>query len=837
MPAHSIYWPLALCVTTILSRSGFSQPPPAKVQPHAAEQTQARTDQYGDPLPEGAVARMGSLRFIHGFGHISRIILSPDEKLVASQGFSMDHRLWEANTGREVPLDQRLKKSYLISIFPVKDRLIAVEVNPGRVVLRDVPEGQELQTIKIDAEPQRVSISPDGQTLFWCVPGQQGDGSPALGFCNLSTGKLSKLVRVKSTPLAYSFRFSADGRTLAGQKDDQSIDVWDVPSATIKLSLPPSAAPNLGVLALSPDGTTLAVAAEKQSARLWNVRSGKELPSVNFSAKAEIYGLNFSPNGGAVAAYCPPYGVEVKEIASGNAIHRLFANEGFITSVAFFADGKRLAAGDGSSVTIWDLATDKPCHEFGHTNMIWRPAFSPDSRSLVTAAASRDTSIRVWDSRTGKQKNVWRSPRSGIKSVAFSPYGKLIGSAGVDGTARLWDATTGREVFRFEPNDGAIYAMAFSPDGKMLATGGRTHAVRLWDVATGRIMHSFGAPNSLIRFIAFAPDQKTLATVAMEEKVVRVWSLASSKEVWQFAGTRRIFDIAFAPDGRLLTTCGTDGTVIFVDAVTGKQVRQWSFPDENGQTIGLYSLVFSPDGRLLALGCFDSSVRLCEVATGLERARYLGHRNAVFGVAFSPDGRLVASGSADHTAVVWDVDGRATGPPVAGADEKTLRTWWEELGSTDREKAYPAYQKLMRSGKSTVDHFGKELAPTPAVNADRINRLVADLDNKEFAVRDKALIELTKLGDVTEPALRAALATSSSAELRRRAEALLEQLDPVKMPSYIRALRAVEILERLGTSDARKVLENLATGAPEVRLTKEAKASLERLAKRGPVAP
>ena len=111
-----------------------------------------------------------------------------------------------------------------------------------------------------------------------------------------------------------------------------------------------------------------------------------------------------------------------------------------------------------------------------------------------------------------------------------------------------------------------------------------------------------------------------------------------------------------------------------------------------------------------------------------------------------------------------------------------------------------------------------------------MERLITDLDSDRFEVRDAAARELTQLGEQVEPALRRVLEGKPSPEARRRVEALLTGPRRVRSPEGLRGLRAVQALECVGTAEARRVLEGLSRGAPEARLTREAKAALRRLA-------
>jgi HEAT repeat protein len=125
----------------------------------------------------------------------------------------------------------------------------------------------------------------------------------------------------------------------------------------------------------------------------------------------------------------------------------------------------------------------------------------------------------------------------------------------------------------------------------------------------------------------------------------------------------------------------------------------------------------------------------------------------------------------------------------------------------------------------------EQLRPVAAPDERRLARLLADLDDDAFAVRERTTADLEWLGELAVPALRRTLAGNPSPEVRRRAEAVLRMAEAPGLSSVrLRALRAVLLLEHLGTPEARGLLEKLAGGAPEAWLTREAKASLQRLA-------
>src|SRR5262249_10241252 len=131
----------------------------------------------------------------------------------------------------------------------------------------------------------------------------------------------------------------------------------------------------------------------------------------------------------------------------------------------------------------------------------------------------------------------------------------------------------------------------------------------------------------------------------------------------------------------------------------------------------------------------------------------------------------------------------------------------------------------------SVPFLRERLAPVAAGNAGKIAQWIKDLDSDEFTVRDKAAGELRQLGEPAVPALRQALTGNPSAEVRRQATPMIEAL-AAGSGEGLRGLRAVEALENVGSAEARSLLEALARGAPQARLTQEAAAALDRMAKR-----
>lgn len=173
--------------------------------------------------------------------------------------------------------------------------------------------------------------------------------------------------------------------------------------------------------------------------------------------------------------------------------------------------------------------------------------------------------------------------------------------------------------------------------------------------------------------------------------------------------------------------------------------------------------------------------------------------------------------------------------PLSSAELPSL---WADLAGGDAVKAYRAIGRLAAAPELTVPWLRERLRPVAAADPQHLARLLADLDSNRFAVREQAMAELEKLGELAEPALQKALEGQPALEFRRRVEQLIEKLrGPITHPDHLRVWRALEVLEHVGTPAAKQVLERMAQGAPESRLTQEAKESLQRLGKRPTAGP
>ncbi|MCX4884750.1 trypsin-like peptidase domain-containing protein [Streptomyces sp. NBC_00847] len=277
----------------------------------------------------------------------------------------------------------------------------------------------------------------------------------------------------------------------------------------------------------------------------------------------------------------------------------------------------------------------------------YRTSPTPEAASALSAAASLPLRRRL----TGLTQAV--------NSMAFSPDGKTLATAGYDGKVQLWDVPTGKTTAKLTGHDKFL---AFSPDGKTLATAGEGDNVRLWDVATRKTTAILDSHNNEVETVAFSPDGRTLAAAA--GAAVRLWDVATHKTTSVLDTPHdEVFTVAFSPDGKTLAAAGY--TVRMLDVATGKTSAALT-TSHNGLPDRVDSVAFSPDGKTLASSGEGESVRLQDVATGKTAAVLQGHTDEVWSVAFSPDGKTLATGSYDRSVRLWDVATRKTTAVLTG---------------------------------------------------------------------------------------------------------------------------------------------------------------------------
>jgi WD40 repeat protein len=482
----------------------------------------------------------------------------------------------------------------------------------------------------------------------------------------------------------------------------------------------------------------------------------------------------------------------------------------------------------------WDLS-DLLILRHGAT--VTAVAFSPDGSLL--SAAGLDGRLRFWDARTGYRAvaQAERTHGGPLNAVVFSPDGARIAFAGgergkaADGEydVRVEDLRDGRPPLRLKGHLGPVLALTFDSPAGSLASAGADGTIRIWttaEPAQSRVLATLEKP---VIGLALSADRRTLFAAA-DDGAMRGYGVATGTEtrVSESDGPP-ISAIALSPDGRLIATAGPKGEIRLREVLTGLELARLKVDD-----VLVPALTFSPDGRLLASGGYDGTLRLWDLEGSAPRQGKI--RAWVTSLAWSPDGARIVAGLADGTAAVCSCPPRDAEPaPPAKSEPAGL---WAALGERDPTRALAAVREwsaFLRAGSgeersASLALLKERLSP---IAKERLDELIRQLDDDEYEVRVRATGELQRYGAAAGPALRRALEGTPSAEVRQRATMLLKTLGDATITSadVLRTLRAIEVLERAASPEARAILEALAGGADAARETQEARLAIDRLKK------
>jgi RNA polymerase sigma factor (sigma-70 family) len=820
-------------------------------------------DPKADPLPAQCTVRLGTARYRHG-SRIASMAVSADGKLaVTASGYGSFNpalagrfspaRVFDLTDGRCLYSLPNEHGEYTEAVGLSPDGKILATKDGGFLTFWDAATGKELRKLKYASGGERaitdwMTFTPDGKQLAATLMGS------AVQLIDVETATVTRTFQRDWA--ASACVFSPDGKLMAtgGYEQEKGVyfaRIWEVGTGKELRRFPAGTfATANGVkraLAFSPDGAMLAGGGWGGTRlRLWETATGKE-PTVFPKIGEEIRSVAFAPDGRTIAAAAD--NIYLYDPVTGKERLRIERRAG---ALAFSRDGSVLTGAVSGAIYRWDAAS---------------------GRQLTPAAALDSAVEQIRDAAAGK------SPRriaGGVdRGVVASPDGRFLAWAD-GGRIRLYDVAAERFIDGFPILGGEASVVAFLPDGKALLTlSGDPAVVRLLDVQSGKERRSFlAATKSDAKLAGAAPAENRGVPVHLWEVTTgkaghelkepmnvlavpdeagfgkydlggRAWmpfyttrraalspdgkTLAIGPDWGQTFGNRLMKSLdgqAFSPDGRLLVDWAENpfgrsqmDHVFVWDAATGRAVATLA----GGPRPGATNAAFAPDGRTLVTASADGIVRLWEAATWKVRAEFRGHRDLVTAVAFGPDGRLF-TGGLDTVVLEWDVR------PPGDAGKGTLAEAWEALTAADGKAGFQAQGRFLAEPAKAVEWFAARILPARSPDPARVKALIADLDHDDFATRARATAELKKHWPATAAALREIAAKASSLEALRRAEGIVREMEKAVTPSdALRALRAAEVLEWIATKEARTLLLELAQGAPDAQLTREAAAACKRL--------
>ena len=389
----------------------------------------------------------------------------------------------------------------------------------------------------------------------------------------------------------------------------------------------------------------------------WNRALHLERRTFGDKQAAMITSVAFFPDGNRFAAGGVDGKVRIWEAASGKLALTLPADRSAVIAVACSPDGETIATGGHEGkVRIWDAKTGKKIRELPHQTNIAALAYSPDGSRLVTAGGqnvgAKGAGVFVWNVEKEAIERAFTNLPFLSNSVVFSPDGGRILAGTTDRRGILFNVATGKQEQDFQGHTSEVTAVAMAPNGKYVVTVSRDHTARLWDAATGKIIYQLQGHLVRLTSAAFSPDSKWVVTAGADNSC-RIWNVDTGLEAMRLTGhARPVNSVTYSPDGNFILTGSEDGTVkIWAAHDSGKAL-------ELAATSGMVtSLAYSPDGNYLVTGLSTNIARVWDTRTG--KVAFTLPKMGTFDayiecVTFSRDGKTLATGSRDGTARVWD---------------------------------------------------------------------------------------------------------------------------------------------------------------------------------------
>jgi WD40 repeat protein/serine/threonine protein kinase len=642
---------------------------------------------------------------------VESVSFSPDGRHVLTVSRDAYARIWDAITGRPSLMLRHGDRVNSARYNPDGRRVVTASSDATSRIW-NATNGAELAALPHKGKVLWAEFSPDGLRVATVA------ADKVVRTWDSSSGQLLRELR-GHTRQVYLSKYSPDGTRLATGGDVGSLRIWNVDTGELILRLQ-NQTDRLTALEFSPDGSRLVWAGDGGIAQLWDPKKGVAIgvPLVNGDRSDPVWRATFSPDSRTLLTASQDGWARLWDATTGHLLEQRFRHEGGVTFGAFSPDGRIVVTSStDNTARLWDVGTGQPlCQPLREQERILQAAFSPDGLKLVTGAY--DWNVQVWDIRP--RAVVATKVGEGVRSLAFSPDGRVVLVALANRTAALYDAATGQIKGAPLLHPDAVTFADFSPDGGRVVTVAADSA-RVFDLRTGGVLAGPMVHANVIRSATFHPTGERVLTCSVDG-TARIWSAQTGQPIAPALVHRaEVITASFSHDGRMVVTASEDHSAQVWDSTTGQPMGA-RLPHLDH----LKWAEFSPDDRRVVTASTDNTACIWDVATSRPVAPLLRHARIVEKAAFSPDGRRVVTGSLDQTARVWDSStGQALTEPLKhdttvarvcfGPDGRRIATggWNGAVRLWDVETGLPLTEWLNSGGAVTslqFDPAGNRLA-------------------------------------------------------------------------------------------------------------------------------
>src|SRR6185369_3024063 len=423
------------------------------------------------------------------------IVLSPDQKYVATDSPENRIAVWDLNSGNLLAnLGTEQKDSVRTAAFAADATCLASGDGAGVLRIWNLATQQAEWTKKVGDIVNGVTFSPDGGLLAVTT------STDTVQLLDMRTKRMMDPFSIKDATLNHAC-FLPDGNTLAVTAQDGNLYIRDIPTRRLS-PLRISHSKEISTLAFSPDKKNLATGSVDRTVKIWDTASGDMLRLIRGHG-SNVNSLDWSSDGKLLVTGGRDGSVKIWDaFAQMLPVTPKQAVKNYSATV-FSPDEHLIALGiaDDSHVKTWDLSTGRQLSDLGKQDEILISAFSKDAQ-FVAISYGRNL-VEIYEVYTGKR--IKRLPKIDVpvKGLTFSPDGRMLVTGSDQTQLRLWEVQGDKDPEILDSGN-SYYCAAFSPDGNYLASADGDGAIRLWDIASLRIAKTFKGHTGMIRSIAFS---------------------------------------------------------------------------------------------------------------------------------------------------------------------------------------------------------------------------------------------------------------------------------------------------------------------------------------------